>query len=256
MDTLTTTMDAELMQHAPLTLLQENVTSLTNEQFALIRRQGLGASDASVYLGLMAKFNKSETTLIKEKRKTEVTKEELAIGAKENVRKGRDLEPLNLTKFGELTNTDVSKPMNMYRCKDFPYLTINFDGVIKENGHFIPVEAKYVSIYGEKYYNRNVAYFREFGDCNPYKGGEQIFSTDMVARCGAKAALHGIPDYYYAQVQQQMLGLDSPYGYLSALHDKGWELCVYRIPRDEEVISALKVEGYRIFNKIQKREQA
>ena len=58
--------------------------------------------------------------------------------------------------------------------------------------------------------------------------------------------------YYYTQVQQQIYGLGSPFGYLVALHDKGWETVIYFVPRDEECIRNIIVAGTKTWIKIQR----
>ena len=236
-----------------LTVLIEDVAALSDEDYALARRQGLGASDSSVLLGCNP-YKKIEQLII-EKRSKHITDEERAIKTKEAVRKGFDLEPLILSKYAKLMETDEpTKPKAMYQINDAPYLTINFDGVGKvlndygDVEYLIPVECKFVTIYGDKYYNRKHAFKREFGEstlcrkCRPY--------TDTFDRIKAKAEQIGIPPYYYTQVQQQIHGLNAPFGYLCALHDKGWETVVYMVPRDEECISAIKIYGAKAWQQI------
>lgn len=239
------------MEFPRLEVVVPDILSLPDEEYALLRRQGLGASDASVYLGLQSKW-KTKANLIAEKQRTELTDEERAIGQKEVVRKGKDLEPLILNKAASMLGAAVTKPTAMFKIKEYPYLTINFDGVMDTVDGPIPVEAKFVSQYGDKYYNREHAYMREFGKLNPDNTLHK-FPIQFIEYCEEQAQIIGIPAYYYAQVQQQMLGLGSSYGYLSALHDKGWELCIYRVPRDETVIRQIIMQGYSTWNLIQKK---
>ena len=201
----------------------------------------------------MSKFNKDWASLRTEKRSTTISAEEEAIGVKEAVRKGRDLEDIILHKFSTLHGCAVpTKPKHMYEITDFPYLTVNFDGVIQEGDFYIPAEAKFVTSYGEKYYNRSLSIEREFPpDTSTPPAPAVIFSNNDIAEyCIAKAKSIGIPAYYYVQVQHQMIALGSPYGYLVALHDKGWETCIYKIPRSEEVTHAIKVEGYKFWQTV------
>ena len=168
---------------------------------------------------------------------------------KDAVRKGFDLEPLILQKYVKLTGKpEPIKPTAMYRIKETPCLTINFDGVSTVDDYLIPVEAKFVTIYGDKYYNREHAFMREFGECALHRQSRAY--TDAIDRIKAKAEACGIPPYYYTQVQQQMYGLGSPFGYLVALHDKGWETVVYFIPRDEECIRDIIISGTKTWMKI------
>lgn len=230
-----------------LTVLINNVQDLDDDAYALVRRQGLGASDSSVLLDVNPYKNKEQ--LIIEKRSTVITDEERAIKTKDAVRKGFDLEPLIISKYAKLMETlEPVKPVSMYQITEAPYLTINFDGVTLEHEQLIPVECKFVTIYGDKYYNRKHALKREFGECTLHKT-TRVY-TDTADRIRAKAEQIGIPPYYYTQVQQQICGLDAPYGYLCALHDKGWETVVYFIPRDDECIRAIKIYGAKTWAKV------
>lgn len=230
-----------------LTTVVEDIPSLTDDEYALVRRQGLGASDSSILLGVNPYKNKDQ--LIVEKRTKHITDEERAIKHKEAVRKGFDLEPLILQKYAKLMECELPiKPEAMFQITETPYLTINYDGIAVGEEYIIPVEAKFVTPYGDKYYNRKHALKREFGECalerkcRPY--------TDAADRVKAKAEQIGIPPYYYTQAQQQIYGAGAPYAYLVALHDKGWETVVYFIPRDEECIRAIIIAGAKVWSKI------
>ena len=195
------------------------------EEFIKVRRNSFGASDSSVLLGVNP-FTKVED-LIKQKCSTEITKEELEVGEKENVRKGADLEPLILNKFEHWSGFDTYKPDAMYQLNLHPQLSVNFDGIIELENIYIPVEAKFVSVFAHKYWDRSKAIKA------PHEG--------LPIRCAGKtivdhitdtASLYGIPPYYFTQIQQQMLALNAPFGYLAALFDKGWELLVFKIFSD------------------------
>lgn len=230
-----------------LDTLIENVSDLSEDEYALARRKGLGASDSSILLGVNP--YKKQSDLIIEKRSKVITDEERAIKMKDAVRKGFDLEPLILQKYVKLTgNPEPIKPTAMYQIKQTPCLTINFDGVGQVDESIVPVEAKFVTTYGDKYYNRNNAFKREFGECSLVRSCRAY--TDAVDRIKAKAEACGIPPYYYTQVQQQVYGLGSPFGLLTALHDKGWETCVYFVPRDEECIRNIIISGTKTWMKI------
>lgn len=241
--------DQSVIEIPLLDTLIENVSDLSEDEYALVRRKGLGASDSSVLLGVNPYKQKSD--LIVEKRSKVITDEERAIKMKDAVRKGFDLEPLILQKYVKLTgNPEPIKPTAMYQIKATPCLTINFDGVAQADDFLIPVEAKFVTTYGDKYYNRTHAMKREFGECALVRTSRAY--TDTIDRIKAKAEACGIPPYYYTQVQQQMYGLGSPYGLLVALHDKGWETAVYFIPRDEECIRNIIISGTKTWMKIER----
>lgn len=219
----------------------KDVQSLSEDAYTLVRRQGIGASDMAAILG--ASVYKTESDIIAEKRSTIITPEEREIGKKDAVRKGRDLEPLILQKTTTfLEGQQPLKPADMYRSTEAPYITTNFDGVISKDGYYIPVECKFVTTFGDKYYNKEHAIWREVHpDKRTTITTPLVYQTgNLIDKINARAARVGIPSYYYVQLQTQMYMLNSPYGYLAALHDKGWELCIYFARRDEETIQACK----------------
>lgn len=219
--------DKDLESHG-LKIICENAYDLAlndKEAFILLRRNSFGASDSSVLLGVNPFLDTSK--LVEQKCSKEITQEELEVGEKENVRKGVDLEPLILDKFEKWSGFETYKPDAMYQLYPYDWLTVNFDGIIKLDKTHIPVEAKFVSTYANKYWIRGKA----------LKHAHEGFPV----RCAGKnikehiedtASMHGIPPYYYTQIQQQLLALDAPFGYLVALFDKGWELGVYKIFAD------------------------
>ena len=218
--------------------------SKTNQaMFAMTRRSGLGASDAAVYMGVNQWTTVAD--LIAEKQSIGLTAKEIEVGNKENVRKGRDLEPLILEKFEAKMHTLVHKPSPMYRIKEHPQLTINFDGVMQLNGMLIPVEAKFVSTYADKYWNRSKMIDNLFQGNQLLMGGET-----MQAHIIGEAELYGIPVYYYTQIQQQMLGLNAPFGYFATIHDKGWTDGAYRIFKDQLVQDAIIKESATVWGKV------
>ncbi len=221
-----------------------------NEQYALLRKHGLGTSDSSIILGVNPFKTRSE--LIAEKARNYLTDEEKAVGDLAAVKKGRDLEPLIITKHATIIGQPVIKPVDMYRSTAYPWLKFNYDGVIDkivlENGtyQYIPDEIKVVTMYGEKHYDRTKAYFREsmgfLGIPEDYSKTNNTIET--------KAALYGIPPYYYTQLQQQIFGLNAPYGYLTVLFDKTWELVSYMVWRDDAMISNLLIVGHKIWEQV------
>lgn len=239
--------DGTVFDAPQLDILIEDISSLPEDEYALARRQGLGASDSSVLLGVNPYKQKHD--LIVEKRSKVITEEERAIKKKDAVRKGFDLEPLILQKYVKLTgDIEPIKPTSMYRINAAPCLTINFDGVGHTDNNLIPIECKFVTTYGDKYYKRDHAMKREFGECTLHRNCRAY--TDSTDRIKAKAEACGIPAYYYTQIQQQIYGLDAPFGYLCALHDKGWETVVYFVPRDDECIRNIIVEGTKTWAKV------
>lgn len=234
-----------------------NIDQYPNEQYALLRKDGLGTSDSSVVLGVNPYTTRSE--LIREKCRNVLTEDELAVGDKAPVRKGRELEPLIIHKTKQILGRNVIKPIHMYRHKDYPYIKFNFDGVmdkvILENGmyQYIPNEIKVVTQYGQKHYDKTKAWFRES------KGFQFVPEnySKLDISIEQKAALYGIPPYYYTQLQQQILGCDNstgaptPFGYLSVLFDSLWEVFTFFVWRDQKVINQIILEDTKTWNAIE-----
>ena len=65
-----------------------------------------------------------------------------------------------------------------------------------------------------------------------------------------KAAHYGIPPYYYTQLQQQMLGLNAPFGYLSVMFDRDWRLRTFFVYRDENVLNQLITESEKAWQQV------
>lgn len=208
-----------------------NVQDMSHEDYALARKNYFGASDSSILCGVNLYKNMSQ--LIAEKNAKYLTKEELEVGEKPIVRKGYDLEPIILNKAEEVLNATIHKPKDMFKFKGTDGLSVNYDGVMQDNDVWVPVEAKLVSKYGEKYYNKNVT-MDAAKTVSVAVEGESL--EQHIKR---KALKLGIPAYYYTQVQQEIAGLDAPHGYLAALFDETWTFKVFYIPRDNYVINMI-----------------
>lgn len=229
----------------PIEITVENIDNVSNDEYIMLRRNSFGASDSSILLGVNPYKKISE--LIKEKVATKITEEERAVGELVAVRKGLDLEPLIIEKFEKYFKKETFKPKDMYRFKDYPYLTVNFDGVTGDQKQYIPVEIKVVTMYGEKNYNPFKAMFNE---TDGFKNIQEDISKHNIS-IQNKAYHYGIPPYYYTQLQQQMFGLNAPYGYLSVLFDKTWRFYSYLIWRDEAVIKDLIITGYKAWQQVE-----
>lgn len=226
-----------------LKVVWENVTELLESDpnmFTMLRRNSLGASDSSVVLGVNP-FNTVEK-LIEQKCSKELTADEIRVANLASVRKGSELEPIILKKFVEWSLMGAQKPTAMYTHESYPWLTVNFDGIVHPN---IPVECKLVTKYAEKYWDTSKA-MRDRYDSIP-KPKNQDKSVEE------KAADAGIPIYYYTQVQQQLLFADAPYAYLAAMFDNDWEMHYFMIWADAKVQLDIIVSGENIWNKIVKR---
>ena len=212
-----------------LEVVIRDIQSMSHEEYALARKDFFGASDSSILCGV--NLYKNLDQLLEEKNKKFITEEEIEVGNKPVVRKGYDLEPIILAKAEKELDLQIHKPQDMFKFKYIDGLSVNYDGVAEvENDGLIPVEAKLVSEYGEKYYNKQMK-IKEAKELDM-----DIEGATLEAHIKRKALQLGIPPYYYTQVQQEIAGLDAKYGYLAALFDKTWDFKVYYIPRDPYVI--------------------
>lgn len=236
----------------------EDTSILTPEEFTMSRRNGLGASDASIYLGLQAKWRNTED-LIQNKLSTEYTEEEQAVSNKIAVRMGHVMEPFTLTLFSEATQIPVIKPKQAFALKEIPYMTINYDGVGIDNNIVLPVEAKYVTFYGDRFYTweRGATYSdKEKTEMPLTYNVNALTKESIVAHCEEAAKMYGPPPYYYAQVQQQLLGLPAaPYAYLVAFRGKTNAITYFCIPRDSWLQNQIKIEGYKVWTKIERQRR-
>ena len=208
-----------------------NIQSMSHEEYALARKDYFGASDSSILCGV--NLYKTMDQLIAEKNAKYITKEEKEVGEKAIVRKGYDLEPIILDKAAAELQTEIFKPEDMFKFKDVDGLSVNYDGVTVAPtvNKWIPVEAKLVSKYGEKYYNKTVLQSDAMAvDMN-------VEGENLEQHIKRKALKFGIPAYYYTQIQQEIAGLDAPYGYLAALFDESWTFKLFYIKRDDYVIN-------------------
>ena len=148
------------LNRVPIEIAVKNIDAVSKEEFTQLRRGGFGGSDSSVLVGVNPFSTIND--LIQSKIRTELSEEEKAIGKLAAVRKGNDLEPLVISKATEILDNVVFKPPHMYRFKEFPYLTMNFDGVTDLEGkQYVPVEIKVCTYRGEKHYNKFKAFFDE-----------------------------------------------------------------------------------------------
>lgn len=239
-------MDLEQQLKAYCEIIHPDTALLTPEQFTIIRRQGIGASDSSVILGVNP-FKTTAQLLTEKLIKEGVTDEEVEIGQKATVRMGRELEPFILEKVNlALPGAEICKPAPMYRLKAAPFIIINYDAIAEIVGGYIPLEIKTISMYGDKYYDKEKAILPE--EVLNWKHPK----ITPIGTLEERAAACGIPVYYYTQVQQQMLPLHAQYGILAALHVKDWTLRFYFVPCDVETQASIVFEGGKFWNKVEK----
>lgn len=205
----------------------KNINEAPEEEYAMLRKESFGGSDASILCGV--NLYKTMDQLITEKNSKFITEEEKEVGNKPIVRKGRDLEPIILDKASKELGIEITKPTSMYEFLEAPILTLNYDGVCEKGDILIPIEAKLVSKWGEKYYNKEKT-LEENADIDM-----KIEGDSLEAHIKRKALRIGIPAYYYTQVQQELMGLNAPYGYLAVLFDESWDFKLYLVKADEYV---------------------
>jgi predicted phage-related endonuclease len=238
------------LSRVPLTIAVENIDNVSKEEFTQLRRQGFGGSDSSVLCGVNPFSTIND--LIQSKVRTELSEEEKAVGKLAAVRKGNDLEPLIITKATEILKSTVFKPPHMYRFKDFPYLTMNFDGVTDlNNKQYVPVEIKVCTYKGEKHYNQFKAIYNEALPENEQAQLEQEDITEHNMSIQERAAHYGIPPYYYTQLQQEMMALDAPFGFLAVLFESDWYVRIFKVHRDVKVQHTIITQGYKVWQRVE-----
>lgn len=216
-----------ICEQGALVVKIEHIDQVSEEEYAMLRKESFGGSDSSILCGV--NLYKTLNQLIREKNCKYITDEEKEVGNKAIVRKGKDLEPIILDKAAQELGIEINKPTAMFEFKEEPILTLNYDGVAEENQVLIPIEAKLVSKYGEKYYNKNKT-LEENKEVDM-----NIEGDSLEAHIKRKALRIGIPAYYYTQVQQEIMGLNAPYGYLAVLFDDSWTFKLYLVKADNYV---------------------
>ena len=238
------------LKRVPVEVAVENIDKVSKEEFTQLRRTGFGGSDSSVLLGVNP-FS-TEADLIASKTRTELSEEEKAVGKLAAVRKGNDLEPLIISKATEILKTTIFKPPHMYRFKDYPYLTMNFDGVTDlDEKQYIPVEIKVCTYRGEKHYNKFKAIFDESLPEGEQARLEQEDISEQNMSIEERAAHYGIPPYYFTQLQQEMMALDAPFGFLAVLFESDWYVRIYKVYKDPKTQNALIIRGYKVWQKVE-----
>ena len=233
----------------PCSVYYENIDQLPNEEYALIRKDGLGGSDSSILLGVNPYTTLKE--LIDEKCRTSLTEEEKAVGQEIAVRKGNDLEPLIIRKASAALKKQVLKPSDMYIHDKYPYLRMNFDGIVNDPEQYIPCEIKVVTSRGEKHYTPIKALYIEGMGWNEEPSHYEQSNNSIAT----KAIQYGVPPYYYTQLQQEIMFAGAPYGYLAVLMEKSWRLVIFKIWRDDACINDIIIQGALVWEKIELRKQ-
>ena len=208
---------------------------LDPDAFTRHRRNGFGASDSSILLGV----NKWTTLdqLIEQKNSKDITDAEREVSSKPQVKMGNICEPGILECFKVWSGIDkVEKPAEQYRFLAAPQLTVNYDGLATDDCTF-PVECKYVSVFAVKYWDWDKS-VKNYGDAPTTK--LNIDGCDVSDIIHQSAEFYGIPPYYFTQVQQQLLGTMSDYAWLCACNSKTGDVHFFKIWEDERVQTAIQ----------------
>lgn len=236
------------LSRVPIEIAVEDIDNVSKEEFTQLRRGGFGGSDSSVLVGVNPFSTIND--LIQSKVRTELSEEEKAIGKLAAVRKGNDLEPLVITKATEILKTTVFKPPHMYRFKDYPYLTMNFDGVTDLEGkQYVPVEIKVCTYKGEKHYNKFKAFYDE--SALEQVRIEQSDISEQNMSIEERAAHYGIPPYYFTQLQQEMMALDAPFGFIAVLFESDWYVRIFKVYKDPKTQNAIIIQGYKTWQRVE-----
>ena len=140
----------------------------------------------------------------------------------------------------------------MYRFKDYPYLTMNFDGVTDIDGkQYVPVEIKVCTYKGEKHYNKFKALYDEALPEGAQVRVEQPDISEANMTIEERAAHYGIPPYYFTQLQQEMMALNAPFGFIAVLFESDWNVRIFKVWKDPKTQNAIIIQGYKTWQKIE-----
>lgn len=232
----------------PIKIDIEHIDQYSPEDFTRARRNGLGGSDSSILVGLNPYDNGTIEALVESKVRTTISQEEKEIGENRNVQAGSDLEPVIIARFNQyFPQYRIFKPQHMYRFIDVPYLTMNFDGagynVENDLSRYMPIEIKFVSVYGRENYDFTRAWWTEWGGFTNI-GDLSQQNADYKTR----ADFIGIPPYYYSQLNQEMAALNAPQGLLAVLDETTWKMAVFRSRFDAEIMADIIKQGARVWS--------
>jgi hypothetical protein len=102
----------------------------------------------------------------------------------------------------------------------------------------------YLKFYGEdKYWNMD-------RQRQSYDDDDYPMDIDPRSIWESMAQAYGPPAYYIAQIQQQMLALNAPYGFFAVIFDKGWEFAIFKVYSSNMAKAQLITEGYSTWNEI------
>ncbi len=215
-----------------LNVLVEEINPFNDEEFIKLRKGTFGASDSHALLGL-SRF-KTKQTLIEEK----LTDKPLQPLAKSpQLLAGKYLEDgiMNLI-ADEYFKCYVHKPVSMYGIKD-SLLAVNYDGVLFYDDKLTALEIKYCSANGARYYDFAKAV--SYNNINTVKRFNFNQKLSLEKHVNYAASHYGIPPYYYTQLQQQIIPLDTDICFLGVFNSTNSQTYVFVIHKDERVAKEL-----------------
>ena len=104
-------------------------------------------------------------------------------------------------------------------------------------------------MFGMKHYQPAKATFSEHAGWNQIPPHYENENVDIET----KAGMYGIPPYYYTQLQQQIFGLNAPYGFLTVLFEKNWEIYSWFVWRDQKTINQIIIEDSKTWDLIEQK---
>lgn len=248
---------SEVCEVNNFSIAYEHIDQVSEEDYQQIRMDWFGASDSSKLLDVNPFPKGSSVDLLQEKLTGEVDE---SIGKKASVRMGKDIEEIILRKLQEAFDHTkecwLDKPVHMYGNFN-NHLGINFDAVLVnfvDNNYGVidrpvPVEIKSVTKYGRKYYDFNKStIYQKDGDWKERIPENPIMNTTTSIKDAAD--LYGIPVYYYTQIQQQMLALNSDLGLLAAMDVDNWDIHIFVIKKDDLVREQLLKFSERLWEQL------
>jgi predicted phage-related endonuclease len=236
----------------------KNINQATEDEFRQIRMLGIGASDTSYLLEVNPFSPEPIKSLLNQKAFGEYDE---SISKKASVRMGKDLEALILEKVSTILKDEfksIIKPVDMYGIPEI-HLNTNFDGIGIKNldqpkDNYIPIEAKVCTQFGRKYYDFKKSFVYEFEDQVLTREIPQFKITDIENiqnLCLKESSEYGIPPYYYTQLQQQILFLNSTYGYLTVLDVANWSINIFKIYSNLIVQNAIKNKASKLWKQVE-----
>jgi len=172
---------------------------MSHEEWLRQRRRGIGCSDVPIILGV-SKF-KTITELWEEKTGRSTLEQQDS----PDMQRGRTLEPIIADIYAEKTGRIVRRVNAILQHPKYPFLLANLD--------------RKTSVPG-----------------NPDKSG----AAPVEIKCPrlsvfGKIQREGVPQYYYVQLQAEMLVMGASWGSLAVFNAERWELLHFDVPADPEL---------------------